>query len=129
METRYDLYYHPEFSLELAEYRHVDERSVRDFIAKIKESIRAEGMHNPLWITVYGNNERFVVHPGKCRANALRQLGHTTAPSIIYYPWGGRGVEGSELLPSDLGVVQSYFTGDCKVHMNKRFASVDKQGK
>ena len=48
----------------------------------IKESIKNDGMKNPLKVTM-DKNGRYVVEVGNQRLRALRELGITTAPCLV----------------------------------------------
>ena len=69
-------------------WTHVDppEKWTKNFwrmLEKLKGNIRAQGLLNP--VLVYHKNGQYVLHPGKCRAWALKMLGIHYAPAIVCY--------------------------------------------
>ena len=127
---KYTLWFDPDFSFtECSDWEHRDcsATHLRPLIDSIKESILVEGLHNPLVVTIKDGQQR--LHPGKCRAKALYELGARTAPAVVA---SYAAVVGPLCIPDGCTFIehmeqaQDYFTDDNVVHMCHRFFSVSK---
>lgn len=130
----YALRFDPNFpAVEVGEYHHAaeDGRILAD-IEKLADDFvqrRNQGLpylRNPLFVTVYG--DRYVVHPGKCRVKALKSLGITCAPALIYTPdkQNGQGAYGTPISPGDAARL---FDGEMRCEYDARFFAVKRIGR
>ena len=128
-DRRYTAWYDPEYQLSdaYAEHAQIDKKLLK-YIEEIRNSIHAQGMQNPLQVTI--KNGKATIHPGKCRAAALKALGRTHAPALVV---NYDRVVDKHAIPEgcvffdSLEDVQSYFTGDCVVEMSYRWLTVKKK--
>lgn len=127
-QRRYTAWFHPEFEIKSADYSHSDyDERLRHYVEQLKEDISKHGMHNPLLVT--RKNGKWIIHPGKCRAKALLQLGYTHAPAVVV---DYDAVYGSDRIPAggtfldNLEDTQALFSGDCRVEMSHRWLTVKK---
>ncbi len=96
-------------------------KDVEGLVASFKERL-ARGlppMINPLFVTVYEGF--YSLHPGKCRAKALKLLGFTSCPALIYAPSGYAYHAGTELSPS---AAAKLFTGESFAEYDDRWFAV-----
>ena len=129
-QRRYTAWFTPLYRIRDAQYEHVDPSAVhlRPYIEEIKDSILVEGLHNPLCVTIKDGKAR--VHPGKCRAMALLELGWEEAPAIVVnYDaiMEKEQIEQPSIFLDDPEQAQSFFSGDCVVEMSHRFFTVKKR--
>lgn len=128
-QRRYTAWYTPQFRIRDATYEHSDPsgKHLRPFIDSLKESILVEGLKNPLLVTV--TNEHTTIHPGKCRAKALLELGWEYAPAVVV---DYRRVVGPDALDDGCIFldnpehVKQYFRDDCVVEMSHRWLTIKK---
>ena len=52
-------------------------------LTKLEGNIRSQGLLNPVLVSY--RNQQFHLHPGKCRAWALKNLGIDTVPAIVVW--------------------------------------------
>lgn len=129
---RYTAWFDPDFELDSAEYQHAaEDRKLRDFVVELAADIRQRGLINPLQVEI--KNGRTIVHPGKCRAKALKMLGIDRAKAIVInYDLPGyqahRIPEGCTALgkPSH---VQRYFDSNYVVQMSHRWLTIKKKNR
>jgi len=127
-QRRYTAWFNPEYRIEDADYSHADyDERLEHLVEGLRRDIEQNGMQNPLLVTRKG--DKWIIHPGKCRAKALVQLGETHAPAVVvdYNRVGDASSipEGCEFLDS-VERVQELFTGDCVVEMSHRWLTVKK---
>ena len=105
-----------------------DDRKVLAYIQELKRDILANGLLNPLLVTI--KDGRTTIHPGKCRARALLELGWEYAPAVVVD--FSRVVDSTSLdktcvFLDDPDHVASLFTGDCAVEMSYKGLVVKKK--
>jgi len=103
------------------------DKKLLEYIEVLKTSILSEGLLNPLLVTI--KDGRTTIHPGKCRARALLELGWEYAPAVVVD--FSRVVDASSLdktcvFLDDKDDVASLFTGDCAVEMSYKGLVVKK---
>ena len=91
----------------------------RDEIEQLRLSIADEGLRNPLFVTCSGN--RRVIHPGKHRVAALRALGISDAPAVLYSPDGSPLGQGHRIAPAEAA---NLFRFDLVCEWDSRFFAV-----
>jgi len=128
-KRRYTAWYTPLYRIRDADYQHCppEEPRLIEYIKEIKHSILAEGLLNPLLVTI--RPEGATIHPGKCRAKALLELGWEYAPAVVVD--FTRVVDASSLgkwcvFLDDKEAISSLFTGDCVVEMSYKGLVVKK---
>ena len=130
-QRRYTAWYNPSFFIDDAYYEHASEDDrIRAYIEHIRKSIAADGLQNPLLVTRKAGTG-WIIHPGKCRAKALKQLGYDTAPAIVVdymnpHLGANEVPEGCIYLYSPEQVA-NYLSGDCVVEMSHRWLTVKKK--
>lgn len=118
---RYKLFFDPDFVIDSANYEHAAEPT--EFISRLTENIRVNGLLNPLFVTRY-SDDHMVIHPGKCRAKALKSLGRSTAPAVVWTPDGRILPELEQITPE---CAAGLFSGDVVVEYCHRFFAVKKR--
>lgn len=129
-QRRYTAWYVPQYRIEDGDYSHsAEDDRLRDVIRLLKCDIFTRGLQNPLMVTRFRGKE--IIHPGKCRAKALRGMGRTYSPAVVVnndeprakrlrgYPEAVRLTNQEQ--------AQAYFKEDCVVEMDHRFFCVKKK--
>lgn len=119
---RYKLFWDPQFEIDRAYFQHAQEPT--EFIQRLSEDIRKNGLLNPLFVTK--TDDRLVIHPGKCRAKALKLLGLHFAPAIIWTPDGRIHAGCEQISPGDAA---GRFRGDVVCEYDHRFFAVKKRSR
>lgn len=127
-QRRYTAWFDPEFEIDSADYSHADYNSkLERQVEALSADIAKYGLINPLLVT--RKNGKKIIHPGKCRAKALKLLGISHAPAVVVdYD---RVVE-SDAIPAGCKFLDSVeqtselFRGDCRVEMSHRVLTVKK---
>ena len=128
-QRKYTLWYDPAFDIQSAKYQHASptDKRLRAYIDEIKQDIQENGLINPVVVTV--RDGIAALHPGKCRANALLELGETTIPAVVA---SYSRVVDADAIPDgckfldDIDEVQQLFSRDNVVYMDHRFFNVTK---
>jgi hypothetical protein len=127
-QRRYTAWYDPEFEIDSADYTHsaCDDR-LRNFVEQLRLDIKINGLKNPLLVTINGG--KAVIHPGKCRAKALRLLFRHHAPAVVVD--FDRIMNEEDIAPGCTFLdtkekVEKLFSGDCRVEMSHRGLTIKK---
>jgi ParB-like chromosome segregation protein Spo0J len=117
------------YRIEDAEFEHADPtgKHLRPYIDGLKESILVEGLHNPLLVSIREDGPH--IHPGKCRAKALLELGWTHAPAVVVdyrRVVDADAIEQPSVFLEDIEEVAKLFSGDCVVQMCHRWLTIKK---
>lgn len=121
-QRRYTAWFDAEYRFLDAEFEHSDyDERLRNYVEHLRRDIEQNGLKNPLLVT--RRNDKWIIHPGKCRAKALRSLGWETAPAVVVdfqRIVESDGIpDGCEFL-DNVERVRELFTGDCRVEMSHR---------
>lgn len=88
-------------------------------LEKLERSIRWNGLQNPLLVS--WRNNQFNLHPGKCRAFCLINMGIHTAPAIVTWHEGNKPAEiEAEYEIRSVEQLQAHFCGDIAPEMTRR---------
>ena len=128
---RYTAWYDPCFPIDKANADHsaVDWKLL-EYINYLVEDIAEKGMLNPVLAT--RKNEKWIIHPGKCRVAAAKRLGWGEIPAIVVnYDLPGFQ---ADRIPTRPGVkalgsqsqVNQLLTEDNRCQMCHRFLTIKK---
>ena len=128
-QRRYSAHYDPRYKIADAYHAHAAvDAKLRRFIEDLKIDIFSHGMKNPLLVTI--KDGKATIHPGKCRAAALKGLGRSYAPALVVNfddPKGDREIAPQCVPITSKEQAQSYFSEDCLVEMSHRGLTVKKK--
>lgn len=128
---RYTAWYDPAFEICRADatHSHVDLKLL-GYINELVADIDQHGLRNPVLATC--KNEKWIIHPGKCRVAAVRRLGWDTIPAIVVnYDLPGYQ---TDRIPQHPGVralgsqsqVNQFLDSDCRAKMCHRWLTIKK---
>lgn len=126
---RYTAWYDPQFEIDSAYYEHAEpnDPKIRRLVEELAEDIYHVGLRNPLQVVI--KEGKTTIHPGKCRAKALKALGRTHAPAIVI---NYDVILQEDAIPKNCTMItsreqiQGYFGYDCQVEMSHRFLTIKK---
>lgn len=126
----YRMFHVAEFEIDSARRAHwfgsdgPSDKRIDAEVMRLVDDIEKNGLRNPLFVTMYADFS--VIHPGKCRAKALKLLGHDVAPAIIYAPEGQAYPNGRELTPDDAA---KHFSDDIVCEYDSRFFAAKRKSR
>ena len=130
-QRRYTPHYNPKYVINDAYHAHsAVDLKLKRYIERISADIWHRGMINPLLVTI--KQGKATIHPGKCRAAALKRLGRRHAPAVVVDfddPQGNKELPEYCVPITSKEQAQSYFSEDCLVEMSHRGLTVKKARK